>query len=159
VTRRRLLTVLTLIGYAVGVAGITLFPITPRPAGYWAGEPWWTMLRWVPFEVDAPSFTLNVIMFVPFGLLVPALWPRADAVRRLALRAACASLAIESAQFALGMTLGSRRTVDVNDLIANPAGALIGLLVFRLAVPLAAHRAALVARPARVTSADPVRAG
>jgi glycopeptide antibiotics resistance protein len=159
VTRRRLLTVLILIGYALGIAGVTLLPITPRSAGYWAGEPWWTMLRWVPFDVDAPSFTLNVIMFVPFGILVPALWPRADAVRRLALRAACASLAIESAQFALGMTLGSRRTVDVNDLIANTAGALLGLLVFRLAVPLAAHRAGLVARPRGVTSADPAPVG
>jgi glycopeptide antibiotics resistance protein len=152
VTRRRL-TVLLLIGYAVAVAGITLLPIVPRPPEYWAGEPWWTMLRWIPFEVDAPSFILNVIMFVPLGILLPVLWPGADAVRRLALRAACASLAIESVQFVLGVTIGSRRTVDVNDLIANTAGALLGLLILRLAVPHAAHRAALV-RPADRVPAD-----
>jgi glycopeptide antibiotics resistance protein len=150
VTRRRLLIVLLLILYAAGVAAVTLLPIVPRPAEYWAGEPWWTMLRWVPFDVDLPSFTLNVIMFVPFGILVPTRWPTADSVRRIALRAGCASLAIESTQFVLGMTLGSRRTVDVNDLIANTAGALLGLLVLHLAVPLAAHRAGLTA----VRSAD-----
>jgi glycopeptide antibiotics resistance protein len=139
--------VLLLTGYVVAVAGITLLPITPRPPEYWAGEPWWTMLRWIPFEVDAPSFILNVIMFVPLGILVPALWPGTDAVRRLAARAVCASLAIEVVQLVLGLTTGSRRTVDVNDLIANTAGALVGLAILRLAVPSAAHRAAL-ARPA-----------
>ena len=136
-----------LVAYAVAVAGITLLPIVPRPPAYWAGEPWWTMLRWVPFDVDAPSFVLNVIMFVPLGVLLPLLRPGADAVRRLAVSAFCASLAIESVQLVLGLTLGSRRTVDVNDLIANTAGALLGLLILRLAVPAAAHRAALV-RPA-----------
>ncbi|MCA2213495.1 VanZ family protein [Jidongwangia harbinensis] len=152
-TRRRLLTILLLLCYTAGVAAVTLLPIVPRSPEYWAGEPWWTMFRWVPFDVDMPSFTLNVIMFVPFGILVPSLWPAADTVRRIALRAACASLAIESTQFVLGMTLGSRRTVDVNDLIANTAGALLGLLVLHLALPHAAHRAGLAPAGPRTVAA------
>ncbi|GAA3339748.1 hypothetical protein GCM10020358_24630 [Amorphoplanes nipponensis] len=138
----RRLTVTILVLYALGVVAVTIFPIRVRPPGYWTGEPWWTVLRWIPGEVDAPSFVLNVIMFVPLGVLLPLLRPGLDAYRRLAGVAVTASLAIEATQFVLGITLGSRRTVDVNDLIANTAGALAGLLILRLAVPSRRHRAA-----------------
>jgi glycopeptide antibiotics resistance protein len=121
--------------YAAAVVAVTLFPIHRHPAAYWTGEPWWTVIHWIPGEVDAPSFVLNVIMFVPFGVLVPLLARTADNVRRLALLATLTSTGIELAQFVLGVTLGSRRTVDINDLIANTLGALIGLLLLRLALP------------------------
>ncbi len=140
VTRGRLITATIGILYGLGVVAVTIFPVRPRPAGYWDGEPWWTMIHWIPFVVDAPSFVLNVIMFVPFGVLLPLLWRPADAVRRMAVAAACASTGIEVTQFVIGLTLGSRRTVDVNDLIANTAGALLGLLLLRLAVPERRHR-------------------
>lgn len=140
-SRRRITTQILLL-YAAGVIGVTLFPLRLHPWSYWADEPWWTMLRYIPGSVDAPSFTLNVIMFIPLGILLPQLWPRLDAWRRLALWAAGASLSIEAAQLVLGLTLGSRRTVDINDLIANTGGALVGLLILRLAVPVRAHRAA-----------------
>jgi len=94
------------LSYASTVLAITLLPIHRHPASYWAGEPWWTMIHWIPGEVDAPSFVLNVIMLVPFGVLAPLLW----------------------------------RTVDINDLLANTLGALIGLLILRLALPHPAHR-------------------
>ncbi|OJF11654.1 VanZ family protein [Couchioplanes caeruleus] len=127
--------------YAAGVVAITIFPIRVRPASYWAGEPFMTMVHWIPGDVDAPSFTLNIIMFIPFGVLVPLLWPATDRLRATGLRALAASASIEGVQLVLGLTLGSRRTIDVNDLIANTAGALIGLLILRLAVPSAIHRA------------------
>ena len=146
-TRRRRTTFTILILYALSVVAITILPIRPRPASYWTGEPWWTVFHWIPFDVDGPSFTLNVILFVPFGVLVPLLWRPADDYRRLAARAAGSSLAIELTQLIIGLTLGSRRTVDVNDLITNTAGALLGLLLLRLAMPRAEHRAAV--SPAR----------
>lgn len=142
---RRRATVTIFLLYAVSVVAITVFPIHIRSAAYWADEPWRTTIHLIPGDVDGPSFVLNVIMFIPFGVLLPLLRPRLDAVRRLAAHAAAASLTIELTQFALGMTLGSRRTVDVNDLIANTAGALLGLLILRLAVPSPRHRAACVA--------------
>ncbi|MET0416826.1 MAG: VanZ family protein [Actinoplanes sp.] len=128
-------------GYAVAVIAVTVFPLTARSAS-------WTMFHYVPFEVDASSFVLNVLMFVPYGLLVPLIWPVADRYRRLAGHAVAASAGIEAVQLILGLTLDSRRTVDVNDLIANTAGALLGLLVLRLAVPHREHRAVL-SPPAR----------
>lgn len=134
-------TVGILVLYAAAVVAITIFPIRVHPASYWAGESFMTMVHWIPGDVDGPSFTLNVIMFIPFGVLLPLLWPAADGLRAIGLRALTASAAIESVQLVLGLTLGSRRTIDVNDLIANTAGALAGLLILRLAVPSAEHRA------------------
>jgi glycopeptide antibiotics resistance protein len=148
VTRGRLITITIGILYVLGVVALTVFPLRPRPPGYWTGEPWWTVIHWIPFDVDVPSFVLNVIMFVPFGVLLPLLWRTTDAVRRMTVAAACASGGIELVQFVIGLTLGSRRTVDVNDLIANTAGALLGLLVLRLAVPSPAHRGAVTSRRA-----------
>lgn len=129
-----------LFAYAVAVIAITMFPIRRHPPGYWAGEPWWTMIHWIPGQVDLPSTVLNVIMFVPYGVLAPLLWRTADAARKLALLAALSSTAIELTQLVIGVTVGSRRTVDINDVLANTAGALLGLLILRLALPQAAHR-------------------
>jgi len=143
-SRRRIVAVSVLFLYAVTVVAITAFPIRVRQAD-WADDGWSTVLRLVPFVVPPLSFVLNVVMFVPFGVLVPLLWPRADAVWRLAGWAVCASAGIELTQFVLWVTLGSHRMVDVNDLIANTAGALVGLLILRRAVPTAARRARLAA--------------
>lgn len=142
----------TLALYALGVLAVTLLPIRPHPADYWAGEPFARMVHLVPGDVDWPSFILNVIMFIPFGVLLPLFHPAADRYGRIASLAVTASALIELAQLTLGLTLGSRRTVDVNDLIANLAGALLGLLILRLAVPAPAHRE--LARSLILRSAD-----
>jgi glycopeptide antibiotics resistance protein len=132
--RRRVIALL-LIAYAGCVVAVTIFPIVPHSPAYWAGIPWWTMIHYIPFVVDATSFVLNIVMFVPFGILVPLMWPRTDGIKRLFGYAAAASTGIELSQLILGLTLGSRRTVDINDLISNTAGALVGLAVLRLAAP------------------------
>lgn len=131
---RRLITGQFLAGYAVCVIAATIFPIEPHPPSYWAGYPWWTMIHYIPFKVDATSFVLNIVMFVPFGVLVPLMWPRADNARRLFGYAAAASSAIELSQLVLGLTLGSRRTVDINDLISNTAGAMAGFAMLQQAM-------------------------
>ncbi|GAA2507602.1 hypothetical protein Ahu01nite_059070 [Winogradskya humida] len=131
----------TLTVYALSVIAVTIFPIHPHPASYWAGDPFSDMLRWIPGDVDGPSFTLNVIMFIPFGILLPLLWRGSDGYLPMLLRSGLASATIELAQLVLGLTVGSRRTVDINDLIANTAGALIGLLILHLAIPDPDHRA------------------
>ena len=139
-TRRRLITATLLAAYGLAVVAATIFPIKRRPPDFWQ-EPWWTMFHPVPFYVDAPSMVLNVIMFVPFGVLVPLLWPSVDSYRRIALTAVRVSFTIEVVQLVIGLTLGSRRTVDVNDLMANTAGAVLGLLVLRLTMTSGARRA------------------
>jgi glycopeptide antibiotics resistance protein len=137
---RRLALASTFLLYALAVALITVVPDRRRLPAYWQ-DPGWTMLQLIPFRVEALSFALNVVLFVPFGVLVPLLWRSADSFRRLAAWALAASAAIETTQLVLDVTLDSHRTVDVNDLMANTVGALLGLLVLHLALPQAADRA------------------
>lgn len=117
--------------YAVGVVAVTVFPIKVRSAS-WYWEPWWSVFAWIPFQVPPLSWILNVVMFVPLGVLVPLLWPRFDSMRRMSLLGLYASIGIELTQLVLWFTLGSYRTVDINDLIANTLGAVLGLLALRL---------------------------
>jgi glycopeptide antibiotics resistance protein len=89
------------------------------------------MIQPVPFRVDATSFWLNVVMTVPLGVLLPLLLPRLGTLRRIAACGLGVSAGIEAAQLLLNLLLGSRRTIDVNDLIANTAGAVIGWWLLR----------------------------
>lgn len=133
VARRHPVTLAILTVYGATVVAVTTFPIILWPPEHWLGEPWWTVIHWIPFYVDAASMVLNVVMFIPFGVLVPLLWPYTGTVRGVALPALGVSSAIELTQLVVGVTLYSRRTVDINDLIANTAGAVLGLVVLRLA--------------------------
>lgn len=79
----------------------------------------------------------NVVMFAPLGFLLPLLSTRH---RRFAMAAAVGlsvSVGIELVQLALLLTLSSRRSVDVDDVILNVAGACLGYLVWRGAHALA----------------------
>jgi glycopeptide antibiotics resistance protein len=117
--------------YALGVLALTVIP-HPHPDRIWE-PPWPSMIQWMPLAVDPVSGVLNVVLFVPFGLLVPLLWGWARSAARLAALAFGTSLAIELTQLLFLITVNSRRTVDVNDLIANTGGALLGLWLLRYA--------------------------
>jgi glycopeptide antibiotics resistance protein len=146
VSRRRLIVFSLFVLYVVAVVAVTAFPIKVRPGAVASmGDDWWTVLRWVPFAVPPLGFVLNIFMFVPLGVLVPLLWPSADSLRRLTGLALCASGALELTQFVLWVTLGSPRTVDINDLISNTAGAVLGLLLLRALVRKPTRRAELAA--------------
>ena len=64
---------------------------------------------------------LNILLFVPFGYLLPRLWKRAERWRRVVLCGFVLSLLIELTQLVthLGM-------FDLNDLMNNSLGALLG---------------------------------
>lgn len=74
----------------------------------------------------------NVLAFVPLGLLLPA------AARRLAwplaiVAGAALSISIEGAQYALSINLGhGYRRADVDDVIINVAGTVVGLAIIGL---------------------------
>jgi glycopeptide antibiotics resistance protein len=71
-------------------------------------------------------------MMLPFGVLLPLLRPHIDTVRGVAGRAALTSLGIEVTQLLSGWLLNNRHSVDVNDVLANTCGAVLGLLCLRL---------------------------
>ena len=79
----------------------------------------------IPFsqEIDI-SYPANFLLFLPFGWLVPRIWKKWDSTRLIAAAAFCLSLLIEASQ------LLNARFSDVDDLIINTAGALIGYALF-----------------------------
>lgn len=69
----------------------------------------------------------NVLMFVPMGLFPPLLCPKLGKGLRTVLLSAAVSLLIECTQLFLA------RGTDVDDLLLNAFGGLLGLLAYRLA--------------------------
>ena len=86
-------------------------------------------LNLIPFAgmaEDWKNTLLNVVLFVPLGLLLPLLWKKYHRVRSTLL-------------FGLGMTttiellqLLTYRATDINDIIANLAGTFLGYAIFSL---------------------------
>jgi len=64
----------------------------------------------------------NVLMFVPFGCLLPLVLGPLDRGRRVALAACCTSVLIELYQ----LRMPGVRRADVNDVLANTLGAALG---------------------------------
>lgn len=71
---------------------------------------------------------LNVVMCVPFGLLLPVLFPRYRNILKAVDMDLLFSLFIEVTQ------LLNTRISDVDDLIANTLGTFIGFLVWKIGI-------------------------
>jgi glycopeptide antibiotics resistance protein len=127
--------------YATAVIAVTMFPIRVVPSAWRLGEHWWDVLRLIPFVVPPVGFALNIVMFMPLGVLLPLLWPRTGTIRRIFWWSLAASAAIEFSQLAMWVALGNRRMWDVNDLYSNTVGAVFGLLLFRTLLPAAGEPA------------------
>jgi glycopeptide antibiotics resistance protein len=77
----------------------------------------------------------NLLLGVPFGVLVPVVAPRARGLLRVLLLTAAVMLLVEFAQGALV----TGRAFDIDDVILNTAGALIGYLILGRRVGRAVH--------------------
>ena len=73
----------------------------------------------------------NVALFIPLGFFVPLLWKRYRKLWKTALFGLAVSLCVELVQLLVG------RGTDVDDLILNTIGAVVGYALFRLARKLA----------------------
>lgn len=69
---------------------------------------------------------LNVAMFIPLGFFLPLLWKKYRKIRNTFLFGLFGTIAIETAQ------LLTYRATDINDVITNTVGALMGYLLFWL---------------------------
>ncbi|MFC8343079.1 VanZ family protein [Streptomyces sp. NPDC057280] len=78
----------------------------------------------------------NLLLGVPFGVLVPILAPRTRGVLRVLLLTAVVMLLVEFAQGALI----TGRAFDIDDVILNTTGALIGYLLLGRRLSRAVHR-------------------
>ncbi|MDQ0597085.1 glycopeptide antibiotics resistance protein [Streptomyces canus] len=78
----------------------------------------------------------NLLLGIPFGVLVPVVAPRTRGVLRVLLLTAVVMLLVEFAQGA--MITG--RAFDIDDVILNTAGALIGYVLLGRRLSRAVHR-------------------
>ena len=74
---------------------------------------------------DLKNSVLNVILFIPLGVFLPLLWQKYQKFMSGIIFAFCFSLMIELLQM---LTF---RTTDVNDLITNTAGYMVGYLLVK----------------------------
>lgn len=69
---------------------------------------------------------LNIVLFVPFGFLLPTLWKDFVSIKRTTFAGFFFSLFIEIFQIA------TYRTTDIDDLITNTVGTLVGYCIFKV---------------------------
>ena len=86
------------------------------------------LINLVPFsnEIDIVAYALNVVLFVPFGLLVPMIWQNMGKLRGVLLGAFGFTLLIEVSQ------LLNFRSTDIDDVILNVLGAAVGFGLYKL---------------------------
>ena len=77
-------------------------------------------------ERMASQLVLNILMFVPFGLLLPMVFPRLRACWKTLLAALGITVLIEVLQYFTG------RSADIDDVIMNVLGAVMGYGLFAL---------------------------
>lgn len=128
------ITLITLGIYLLSVVALTTFPIEINLGFYKNQSPWYSRINPIPIlTIDLATFVLNIIMVVPFGIY---LWllvkPDKISWELVAARSLAFSLLIEVLQLLLYITLNSGRSVDINDLIANTSGGIIGFYIMKL---------------------------
>lgn len=81
------------------------------------------------------NILLNIAMFIPFGALLPICWDRKLNLRKLLVIVALTSLSIETVQY-----ISRTGLFEIDDLINNLLGALIGFGGWKLLKKFIPHR-------------------
>ncbi|WP_432617536.1 VanZ family protein [Butyricicoccus sp.] len=82
-------------------------------------------LNVIPFtNTDLTGLVLNIILFVPFGIMLPILWRPCSGIF-VVQTGFFLSAAIELSQ------LFNMRSTDINDLITNTLGACLGYVIYK----------------------------
>lgn len=127
---------LVVVGFVLLPIHVTL-PVDANIAQYLSGARWRGGWNIVPFiHADARQFLMNVALFVPLGILLPLLLVRYESAVRVVRAGFMLSVAIEVAQYVIYVAFASGRSTDIDDVIANTLGAVVGYLVFRLLMRL-----------------------
>ncbi|MDE5884326.1 MAG: VanZ family protein, partial [Oscillospiraceae bacterium] len=85
----------------------------------------------IPFsnDIDIVAYLLNVVLLIPLGIFVPVLWEKASRLINIAVIGFSFSVFIEITQ------LINNRQTDIDDVILNTSGAIIGFLIYKLCSP------------------------
>ncbi|MBO3446045.1 VanZ family protein [Clostridium sp. CCUG 7971] len=140
--------------YICLVIGITIFPIPIQPEEiqlnitYNLGQ----LNNFIPLKttyenliVDMKNNALmaslkqiigNIIMFIPVGFYAPILKKHIK-LKEITIAGLIFSICIELTQFIINTIIGyNYRSVDIDDIILNVLGAIIGYLIFKVIYPM-----------------------
>lgn len=136
--------------YAAGVLAHVLLPMTIVPDDPRSWRVWLHLTPFTDVADDPIGLVLNIALFVPLGLLLPLLAGVAS-MRRAAVLGALVSLGIETVQLVGAVTVSPGRIADIDDLIGNTVGTMIGYAMYAVLVRVPAAqrlftRAALTSR-------------
>ena len=111
--------------FAVYLAAVYLFVGMPT-LQFMRFEVSLTLVPFLPMVADFKNTILNIILFVPLGIMLPFLWKKYNTLKATAVFGFMMSLSIELLQ------LFTYRATDINDLIANTLGTVFGYFLFRM---------------------------
>jgi glycopeptide antibiotics resistance protein len=135
--------------YVLAVISVTLFPlpiqkrlIEDATTYHWGWGtnnliPLKTILNLIlrdPFPMDAVrNIGGNIVLFIPFGFLVPLVRRKDTRFGKAIAFGFCASLVVEMSQLIISSIIGfTYRAFDVDDLILNTIGVAVGYLLFSM---------------------------
>lgn len=86
------------------------------------------LINLIPFsnEIDIVAYVLNIVLFVPLGLLPPMIWQKPDRLPNILGVGLGFTLLIEISQ------LLNFRSTDIDDVILNVLGAAVGFGLYKL---------------------------
>ncbi|MER5855820.1 VanZ family protein [Streptomyces sp. NPDC059688] len=135
-----------MVAFAVVLARLTLQPspasVSLTHSNLHPGRSLKAYVEYAPFRDAVKQIGGNVLLGVPFGVLVPVLAPRARGMLQVLVLTALVMLMVELAQGALV----TGRAFDIDDVILNTTGALLGWLLLGRRLGRGVHRR--VRRPA-----------
>lgn len=133
-TRWQMLTLISAAVYLIVVGYLTLAPTSyafvtdQEVAPLMVGT---APVNLVPFWSTTADFYQNVVMMLPMGVYIGLMVPQFN-WRGVVVAGGLISIAIETMQFFLDLTVGLSRWVDINDVITNTLGVLVGWLILKL---------------------------
>ena len=120
--------------YMAGVLGFTFFPFQIMYGKYADPIVWYDQINWLFLVTLDPSAIPNVIMTIPLGILLPMIFGKITSSWRALAWGAVFSLAIEVSQVLGCVLFNNYRGADVNDVLVNALGCVLGYWIVRLAV-------------------------
>lgn len=146
--------------YCLAVISVTLFPLpvqksvieSRRRPGYLNPQHNFVPIvdslrvaRLADFRTTVRMIGGNVLLFIPLGVLLPLLNTRFNSLSNIFLCGILGSMTVEGSQLLISLILGfNYRTFDVDDIILNTLGAIIGYCFLRLLSPAVEKHFSLV---------------
>ncbi|WP_418936199.1 VanZ family protein [Natronobacillus azotifigens] len=121
----------------IHVIKFTLLPIMFTPFPFPASVqliPFYFVFDSIESGYIGSAYWQNFILLFPLGVFSPLLFRRLRNLKLTILTAFFVSTSIETIQLIMSLTIGSNRTFNVDDIILNTSGAIIGYFIYKILI-------------------------